>query len=74
MAIALDREEMATENGADVPWSAVQDVRGRLKLEVAAIATLDDLLQYLQTGQDPELHAALAPVQAYRERYGARGG
>jgi orotate phosphoribosyltransferase len=74
VAIALDRQEMATENGADVPWSAVQDVRDRLKLEVAAIATLDDLLQYLQSGQDAELHAALAPVQAYRQRYGARGG
>ena len=72
LAIALDRQEMAAENGADVPWSAVQDVRARLKLEVAAIATLDDLLHYLQSGQDPELQAALAPVQAYRERYGAR--
>ncbi len=72
VAIALDRQEMAAENGADVPWSAVQDVRRRLKLEVAAIATLDDLLQYLQSGQDPGLQAALAPVQAYRERYGAR--
>lgn len=72
VAIALDRQEMATENGADVPWSAVQDVRERLKLEVAAIATLDDLLQYLQSGQDPDLQAALAPVQAYRARYGAR--
>jgi orotate phosphoribosyltransferase len=74
VAIALDRQEMATENGVDVPWSAVQDVQNRLKLEVAAIATLDDLLQYLQSGQDPELHAALVPVQAYRERYGAHGG
>ena len=73
VAIALDRQEMATQDGADVSWSAVQDVRGRLKLEVAAIATLDDLLQYLQSAQDPELHAALAPVRAYRERYGARG-
>ncbi|RVT52675.1 orotate phosphoribosyltransferase [Rubrivivax albus] len=72
VAIALDRQEMATENGSDVPWSAVQDVRNRLKLEVAAIATLDDLLQYLQSGQDPALQAALAPVQAYRSRYGAQ--
>ena len=72
VAIALDRQEMATENGADVPWSAVQDVRTRLKLEVAAIATLDDLLQYLQSGQDPGLESALGPVQAYRARYGAR--
>jgi orotate phosphoribosyltransferase len=70
VAIALDRQEKATENGADVPWSAVQYVRTQLKLEVAAIATLDDLLQYLETGEDPSLRAATGPVQAYRARYG----
>jgi len=70
VTIALDRQEKATDNGADVPWSAVQYVREQLKLEVAAIATLDDLLQYLQSGQDPALHAATGPVQAYRARYG----
>lgn len=70
VAIALDRQEKATEGGVDVPWSAVQFVRERLKLEVAAIATLDDLLHYLQSGQDPDLGEATASVQAYRERYG----
>ena len=70
VTIALDRQEKATENGADVPWSAVQYVREQLKLEVAAIATLNDLLHYLQSGQDPALHAATGPVQAYRARYG----
>jgi orotate phosphoribosyltransferase len=70
VAIALDRQEKATDNGADVPWSAVQYVRDHLKLDVAAIATLDDLLQYLQSGQDPALHAATASVHAYRARYG----
>jgi orotate phosphoribosyltransferase len=70
VAIALDRQEKATENGADVPWSAVQYVRTQLKLEVAAIATLHDLLQYLETGEDPSLRAATGPVQAYRTRYG----
>ena len=70
VAIALDRQEKATENGADVPWSAVQYVRTQLKLEVAAIATLHDLLQYLETGEDPILRAATGPVQAYRARYG----
>lgn len=70
VAIALDRQEKATENGADVPWSAVQYVRQQLKLEVAAIATLDDLLQYLESGDDKALQGATAPVQAYRARYG----
>lgn len=70
VAIALDRQEMATEEGRDVPWSAVQYVTGRLNLKVAAIATLDDLLQYLQSGQDPALRASAHAVQAYRDRYG----
>jgi orotate phosphoribosyltransferase len=70
VAIALDRQEKATDNGADVPWSAVQYVREQLKLEVAAIATLDDLLQYLRSADDKALYAAAAPVQAYRARYG----
>lgn len=70
VAIALDRQEKAVENGADVPWSAVQFVRDQLKLEVAAIATLDDLLQYLQSGHDAALRAAAGPVEAYRARYG----
>jgi orotate phosphoribosyltransferase len=70
VAIALDRQEKATENGHDVPWSAVQYVTAQLQLNVAAIATLDDLLQYLRTGDDPSLRAHAAPVQAYRDRYG----
>jgi len=72
VAIAIDRQERAAENGVEVPWSAVQYVRDQLKLDVVAIATLDDLLQYLDSGQDPQLRAALEPVRAYRERYGAR--
>ena len=41
-----------------------------LHLDVLAIATLDDLLRYLQRANDPALRAHAAPVQAYRERYG----
>jgi orotate phosphoribosyltransferase len=70
LAIALDRQERATENGADAPWSAVQYVQQQLHMGVAAIATLQDLLQFLQSAQDPALAAFAAPVQAYRDRYG----
>ncbi|MDP3082102.1 MAG: orotate phosphoribosyltransferase, partial [Rubrivivax sp.] len=70
VAIALDRQEKATEGGRDVEWSAVQHVTTELQLEVVAVATLRDLLHYLQSGQDPALQAAAAPVQAYRDRYG----
>jgi orotate phosphoribosyltransferase len=70
VAIALDRQERATDDGRDAEWSAVQYVTRQLQLDVAAIATLEDLLQYLASGDDPALRAHAAPVRAYRERYG----
>ncbi|MBU1441214.1 MAG: orotate phosphoribosyltransferase [Gammaproteobacteria bacterium] len=71
VAIALDRQEKATENGADVPHSAVQYVRSQLGLQVACIATLDDLLKYLSSTADNALKAHHEKVLAYRARYGA---
>jgi len=73
VAIALDRQEKATENGQDVPHSAVQYVRQQLGLQVCAIATLADLLGYLQQHSGDALGAHYAQVLAYRERYGVDG-
>ena len=70
VAIALDRQEKATEGGVDSPLSAVQQVRQQLKLDVASIATLSDLLQYLAGTGSGELARHLPGVQAYRDRYG----
>jgi len=70
VAIALDRQEKASEGGVDMAWSAVQYVRGQLQLDVAAIATLGDLLQYLQATGTAELAQHLPRVTAYRDRYG----
>jgi orotate phosphoribosyltransferase len=71
VAIALDRQERATgEDGQEAPWSAVQHVQAELKLGVAAIATLEDLLQYLHSTADTQLSAHAAAVRAYRDRYG----
>jgi orotate phosphoribosyltransferase len=70
VAIALDRQEKATENGADVPYSAVQYVRDTLGLQVCAIARLADLLQYLETQSGGGLGAYHQQVLAYRQRYG----
>jgi orotate phosphoribosyltransferase len=70
VAIALDRQEMATENGADVKHSAVQYVRDTLGLEVCAIARLADLLQYLEKHSGAGLGAYHEQVLAYRQRYG----
>ena len=78
VVIALDRQEMATEVQADggikdVPYSAVQYVREQLGLQVCAIATLDDLVGYLQVQTTPGMAGHLAQVRAYRARYGVVG-
>ena len=70
VAIALDRQEKASEGGVDAAWSAVQFVRQQLGLDVAAIATLGDLLQYLQSTGAADLAPHLPRVAAYRDRYG----
>jgi orotate phosphoribosyltransferase len=70
VAIALDRQEKAAENGVDMPWSAVQYVTQQLQLPVCAIAGLADLLQYLKTTSHPGAAGHQAAVQAYRDRYG----
>jgi orotate phosphoribosyltransferase len=75
IAIALDRQEMATEQQADgsiqdVPHSAVQYVRQTLGMDVCCIAKLSDLLTYLEAQGGSVLGQHLPKVQAYRERYG----
>ena len=68
VAIALDRQEMATEGGRDVAWSAVQYVRDTLGLQVCAIARLSHLLQHLSLAGGYASH--FEAVSAYRARYG----
>ncbi|MEK0433599.1 MAG: Orotate phosphoribosyltransferase [Pseudomonadota bacterium] len=75
VAVALDRQEMATEvtpDGGlrDLPHSAVQYVRETLGLKVCAVAQLSDLLAYLGTQSDHAMAQHLPAVQAYRDRYG----
>ena len=70
VAIALDRQEKAVENGVDVNHSAVQFVRGQLGLQVCAIAKLDDLMHYLAQSPNITLSADLARVKTYRQHYG----
>jgi orotate phosphoribosyltransferase len=70
VAIALDRQEKATEGGVDVSHSAVQYVRGTLGLAVCAIAQLSDLLHYLERHGGAGLGAHHEQVLAYRRRYG----
>jgi orotate phosphoribosyltransferase len=70
VAIALDRQERATEAGRDVDHSAVQYVRDQLGLKVCAIARLADLLQYLQKHSGDGLGEHHEKVLEYRRRYG----
>ncbi|PAT34929.1 orotate phosphoribosyltransferase [Vandammella animalimorsus] len=75
LAIALDRQEMATENGRDVPYSAVQYVQQQLGVQVCAVAGLGDILGFLeqcgtQTAAQQQLRQHHEAVLAYRQRYG----
>src|SRR5574340_517694 len=63
VAIALDRMERGT--GAK---SAVQEVREQYDIPVAAVVTLDDLVEFLE--RDANRQAELQAVAAYRSRYG----
>jgi len=64
--IALDRQERA----GDSAQSAVQYVEREAGLQVAAIATLTDLLTTLSLSSDAALASRFDAVAAYRERYG----
>lgn len=66
VAIALDRMERGQGE-----LSAVQEVAQQYGLPVVAIATLKDLLAFLENS--PELAAHLDAVRAYRQRYGVEG-
>jgi orotate phosphoribosyltransferase len=70
VAIALDRQEKAKEKELDLAYSAVQYVKKELNMNICAIATLTDLLNYLESAQDPQIKPFLNSVKAYRERYG----
>ena len=70
VAIALDRQEKAVENGMDVAHSAVQFVTSTLGLQVSSIARLADLLDYLAVQNTAAMGAHHEAVLAYRTRYG----
>ena len=65
VVIALDRMERGQGE-----LSAVQEVRRSYDIPVISIATLDDLLGFLQA--DGGMVQNLASVQSYRDRYGVK--
>ena len=65
VVIALDRMERGQGE-----LSAAQEVQRNYGIPVVSIATLDDLLGYLQG--EAEMVQNLAAVQSYRDRYGVK--
>lgn len=63
VVIALDRMERG-----QAALSAVQEVQRNFDIPVVSIATLDDLLGYLQS--DTEMMQNLKATQTYRDEYG----
>ena len=63
VVIALDRMERGTGE-----LSAVQEVEQNYRMPVISIATLEDLVAYLQ--RDDKLSINLTAVKKYREQYG----
>jgi orotate phosphoribosyltransferase len=66
VAVALDR----MERGSGL-LSAVQEVTQQYHMPVISIATLDDLVMFLETNR--EMSSNLGAVNQYREKYGVRG-
>lgn len=63
VAVCLDRMERGTGT-----LSAVQEVERQYGMPVVAIATLDDLVEYLQGA--PQHEENLRAIAAYRQQYG----
>ena len=70
VVIALDRMELGQTTREQGGLSAVQEVQRNYNIPVIAIATLDDLLEYLQGNHG--LGQNLSAVQTYREQYGVK--
>lgn len=70
VVIALDRMELGQTAREQGGMSAVQEVQRNYSIPVIAIATLDDLLEYLQDNQEAGQY--LSAVQSYREQYGVK--
>lgn len=64
--IALDRMEKGVRDGQLTTHSAVQEVQATYGIPVFAIATLSDLMQFLQSGA-----ASASGVAAYRDQVAA---
>ena len=68
--IAMDRQERGGSDDNLSALSAVESFERDYGLPVIAIATLADLLKYLQSADNPAWAEHFVRVKEYRERYG----
>jgi orotate phosphoribosyltransferase len=68
--LALDRQELGQKDGKPTETSAIQQVEAEFGIPVDAIATLNDLIEYLKQQDDQEHN--LNKMRAYRTQYGVR--
>jgi orotate phosphoribosyltransferase len=68
--LALDRQELGQKDGQTTEMSAIQQVEAEFGISVVAIATLDDLIEYLK--QQPDQQQNLERMRSYREQYGSQ--
>lgn len=68
--IALDRMERGGTAASPTRLSAVQEVQESFGIPVIAIATLADLLHFLEASENPELTVHREAVALYRKQWG----
>ncbi len=68
--LALDRQEVGQVDGKPTDYSAIQQVEQEFDIPVVAIATMQDVIDYLKN--EPEMMANLDAMRAYRDEYGIK--
>jgi len=66
--LALDRQELGQKDGKLCETSAIQQIESEFGIPVVAIASLDNLIDYLK--QQPEQEGHLEKMRGYRAKYG----
>jgi len=68
--LALDRQEVGQKDGELMDVSAIQQIESDFDIPVVAIATMDNLIEYLKQQDDQEEN--LERMHAYRAKYGIK--
>lgn len=66
--LALDRQERGQKDGEVTEYSAIQQVEKEFDIPVVAIATMENLIEYLKSQSDQQEN--LERMLAYRKKYG----